>query len=71
VPTITSPVSGNLVLPTPGNLGRNTFVGPGWSNLDVSLVKNTKITERMQVQFRAEFFNVMNEAILPHPAPGR
>ena len=45
LPTVTSPVNGQAVLPTPGNLGRNTFTGPGWSNLDFSLVKDTKITE--------------------------
>ena len=44
----------------PGNLGRNTFTGPTYYNTDVSLVKNTKVTERMNVQFRAEVFNIFN-----------
>lgn len=67
VPTMISPVNGNTVLPAPGNLGRNTFVGPGWSNLDFSLVKDTNITERMKMQFRAEFFNVLNQATFGTP----
>jgi hypothetical protein len=69
-PTVTSPVTGNQVLPTPGNLGRNTFIGPGWSNFDFSVIKNTKFTERMQLQFRAEFFNILNEATFATPGAG-
>jgi len=38
--------------------------GPGYHNEDVSLVKNTRITERTGLQFRAEFFNVFNWHIL-------
>lgn len=67
LPTVTSPVNGNLVLPTPGNLGRNTFTGPGWSNLDFSLIKDTKITESKTLQFRAEFFNILNQATFYTP----
>jgi len=43
-----------------GNLGRNTFVGPGYWAVDTSLVKNIRISERLQLQFRAEAFNVFN-----------
>jgi len=43
-----------------GNLGRNTFVGPGQWFADMSLFKNFKITERVGLQFRAEGFNVFN-----------
>jgi len=66
-PTVTSPVTGGAVLPQPGNLGRNTFTGPNWWNFDFSLVKDTRFTERMQLQFRAEFFNVMNHATFGTP----
>ena len=45
---------------TYGNLQRNTFRGPGLTNLDLSLEKKTAITERIQLLFRAEFFNVLN-----------
>jgi hypothetical protein len=43
-----------------GNLGRNTFVGPGYWAADVSVLKNFKLTEALQLQFRAEAFNVLN-----------
>ena len=45
---------------TYGNLGRGVFTGPGLADLDVSLFKTTAITERTSLQFRAEFFNVLN-----------
>ena len=47
---------------TYGNLQRNTFRGPGLTNFDLSLEKKTNITERVQLLFRAEFFNVVNHA---------
>jgi hypothetical protein len=43
-----------------GNLGRNTFVGPGYWAVDTSLLKNVRISERFLLQFRAEAFNVFN-----------
>ena len=43
-----------------GNLGRNTLRGPGINNWDVSLFKNTRIGERVNVQLRFETFNVFN-----------
>ena len=45
---------------TLGDAGRNTLVGPRFINLDFSIIKNTKITERVSAQFRAEFFNLPN-----------
>jgi hypothetical protein len=45
---------------TYGNLGRGVYTGPGLADLDLSLLKNTRITERMNLQFRGEFFNVLN-----------
>ncbi len=45
---------------TYGNLGRGVFSGPGLADLDFSLFKNTAISERARLQFRAEFFNVLN-----------
>jgi hypothetical protein len=47
---------------TYGNLGRGTFVGPALVNLDTSLFKTTAVSEKMSLQFRAEFFNVLNHA---------
>ena len=46
-----------------GNSGRNHFYGPKLTELDMSLFKNTKvpvISEAFNVQFRAEFFNILN-----------
>jgi len=48
-----------------GNSGRNSLIGPGLMNLDFSVFKNIqirKISETFNVQFRAEFFNIMNHA---------
>lgn len=60
-------VNGSAVQTAPGNLGRNTFVGPGWWNMDFSLVKDTAITERVSMQFRSEFFNIFNVATFSTP----
>jgi hypothetical protein len=46
-----------------GNSGRNQFYGPGLATVDLSIFKNTRIpsiSESFNVQFRAEFFNVLN-----------
>jgi hypothetical protein len=45
-----------------GNLGRDTLIGPGLATWDFSLMKDTPIRERLTLQFRAEFFNVLNRA---------
>jgi hypothetical protein len=50
-----------------GNLGRGVYTGPGLEEVDVSLFKNTAISERANLQFRAEFFNVMNHVNLGTP----
>jgi len=46
--------------PSFGNLGRNAIYGPKFWNVDFSLTKNTKIAERVNLQLRAEFFNIFN-----------
>jgi hypothetical protein len=43
-----------------GNLGRNTFVGPGLWQTDMSVTKNFKLTERFNLKFDASAFNVFN-----------
>jgi hypothetical protein len=45
-----------------GNLGRNTFVGPGMWSADMTLGKVFKITERVNFKFEAQGFNVFNRA---------
>jgi len=43
-----------------GNVGRNTLTGPGTISVDLSVFKNFNITERTHLQFRSEFFNLLN-----------
>ena len=57
----------NLPL-TFGNAGRNIVVGPGFHNFDFSVTKNMKIAETANLQFRAEFFNIINHPNFALPA---
>jgi Carboxypeptidase regulatory-like domain/TonB dependent receptor/TonB-dependent Receptor Plug Domain len=50
-----------------GNLGRNALIGPGLLSLDASLVKNTHIAERFNLQFRMEAFNIINHTNFAPP----
>lgn len=50
-----------------GNLGRNAYVGPSYKNLDLSLVKENKLTERMKMQLRVDLFNVFNHPNFANP----
>jgi hypothetical protein len=50
-----------------GDLGRNVVIGPGFTNVDFSLLKTTKITERFKTQFRAEIFDIFNHPNLGQP----
>jgi outer membrane receptor protein involved in Fe transport len=53
---------------TYGNLGRNQIYGPGFEDVDLSLIKNTPIyKERVTAQFRLEMFNVFNHTNLAQP----
>ena len=73
-----NPVAGVL-----GNLGRNTLRGPGFEDVDFSLVKDTSVRqlgEAGSVEFRAEVFNILNHpdfalpnrtALLPELWPAR
>jgi hypothetical protein len=45
-----------------GNAGRNILDGPGLRAVNLSIIKNTAITDRLDLQFRAEFFNALNRA---------
>ena len=47
---------------TYGNTGRNVLVGPGLATTDLSLAKSTALSDKLRVQFRAEFFNLFNRA---------
>ncbi len=50
-----------------GNLGRGVFTGPGLADLDLSVFKNTVLSERVNLQFRSEFFNLLNRTNLGTP----
>jgi hypothetical protein len=43
-----------------GDVRRNQYYGPGFSDVDLSVLKNIPVTERLKIQLRAEMFNVFN-----------
>jgi hypothetical protein len=45
-----------------GNLGRDTLTAPGIARLDLVFTKKTALTERFGLEFRSEFFNILNRA---------
>jgi hypothetical protein len=61
--------AGAFAVPAPGDngMGRNVFVGPGFWNLDLSVHKRFDLSERFKLQFRSEFFNVLNHANFDTP----
>jgi len=54
---------------TYGNVGRDVLIGPGITTLDFSALKNTNLSERFKLQFRAELFNLLNHANFGTPNP--
>lgn len=62
-----STASGTLVC-APGNEGRNSIIGPDFVDTDFSLIKDTKITERVTAQFRAEAFDIFNHPNFGDPS---
>jgi outer membrane receptor protein involved in Fe transport len=50
-----------------GSLGRNVITGPDFKNVDFSVLKNTRITESLRIQFRTEIFDLFNHANLGQP----
>jgi Carboxypeptidase regulatory-like domain len=64
-----------------GNVGRDTYTGPGLATWDFSAMKKTHLFENLNLQFRAELFNILNRAnfntpnlitnvLLPGATPG-
>jgi outer membrane receptor protein involved in Fe transport len=56
------PVAGTF-----GNSSRNAYIAPGYADVDLSVFKNTPITERISTQFRVEMFNVTNRTNFAPP----
>jgi hypothetical protein len=59
-----------FVLPAPGTfgtLGRGVYTGPGLAEVDLSFFKNTALSERVNLQFRTEIFNLLNRMNLGTP----
>ena len=57
-------------MPAPGtfgNLGRNTFYGPSYKQIDFSILKKTRVTESKNFEFRAEMFNLFNHPNFDEP----
>jgi hypothetical protein len=52
---------------TLGDVGRSSVTGPGFLNLDTSLIKNTKVWENLNLQFRVEVFNILNHTNFAEP----
>jgi hypothetical protein len=50
-----------------GNASRGIFYGPNLANVDLSLIKNTTITERLRMQLRGEFFDFLNHPNFAEP----
>jgi len=64
---------GAFAAPAPGSYGtlpRNFLYGPGFGSVDFSVVKNTRITERINTQFRIEMYNLFNRKNLAPPSSG-
>jgi len=55
---------------TYGNAPRNMLANPGFFNIDMAVLKYFPINERMQFQFRAEFFNLLNNVNFTVPGLG-
>lgn len=71
-PRVIDPVTGAVkflanTLPTGGNLGRNTFRGPGYASANMSLVKKIALPFEKQLEIRADFINVFNHDNFQNP----
>jgi hypothetical protein len=50
-----------------GNLGRNVIIGPGFANVDIALIKQTKIRENIRLEMRADAFDALNHPNFGQP----
>lgn len=73
-PFVVNPTTGGIVflrnsMATGGNLGRNTFRGPGFANSNMSLSKRFLFAHEISLQIRGDFINVFNHDNFPNPEP--
>jgi hypothetical protein len=65
---------GSAITPPPvgsfGTMSRGLLSGPSFVGLDMSVTKTQRITERVQAEFRAEFFNILNHPAFGQPETG-
>ena len=68
-PCTWDPVGGACVAGTQhfGNVGRNAFRGPDYTNVDFSVAKTQKFGDRVSMQIRADFFNLFNHPNFSNP----
>lgn len=68
-PCTWDPIAGGCIAGTQhfGNLRRNAFVGPDFKNFDFALAKDTKLNDRLTMQFRADIFNIFNHPNFSNP----
>lgn len=52
-----------------GNVGRNSFRGPGFFQTDLAIAKSVLVTERLSLKFRADAFNIFNDLNMANPNP--
>lgn len=65
---VVNPAAFSIPLPgTAGNLGRNALFGPSLAQFDLTLHKKFVLTERFNLEFRAEAYNILNHANFANP----
>jgi hypothetical protein len=67
-PLLDSSLGGDGSVTIFGNLGRNIYRGPYQQNWDFSLIKTFRLTERQELRFTIDFFNIWNHANFANPA---
>ncbi|MCB1021181.1 MAG: carboxypeptidase regulatory-like domain-containing protein [Acidobacteria bacterium] len=70
VPVTINGAEYNALSARQGNIARNVYISPGYANMDFSMMKNFRMTERFNLQFRFESFNFTNHPNWNNPNTG-